>query len=81
MQTHKWNTHSVDSFVKLVAQARAHNSKEVRLSMSDAQALCDSMCYLLLQERELTHTLLKHMSQTSTPASTSNLNVNGGSFS
>lgn len=81
MQSHKWNSQSVDSFVKLVAQARAHNSKEVRLTMTDAQSLCDSICFLLLQERELTQALLKQMSQNTVSPAVSSLNVNGGSFS
>jgi hypothetical protein len=78
-----WNTHSVDQFVKLVSQARSHNSKEVRMSIADAQALCDSMCVLLLQERELTQQLLRAQerviqSSTVTPQI---VNLNGGSFS
>lgn len=80
--TSNWNTHSVDQFVKLVAQARAHNSKEVRMSMQDASALCDSITWLLLQERELTQRLLRaqEMHLQSQAATPNTMSLNGGVF-
>lgn len=79
-----WNSLHVEQFVKLVAQARAHNSKEVRMSISDASGLCDSITHLLLQERELTQALLRtqeRVIQNSSSSTPQNISLNGGSFS
>jgi hypothetical protein len=83
MQTGTWNTQSVQQFVNLVSQARAHNSKEVRISITDAQQLCDSICFLLLQERDLSQRLLRAQEQlihNQKPTTLDNVSLNGGSF-
>lgn len=77
-----WNSASVDKFVKTVAQARAFNSKEVRLSIQDAESLCDSITHMLLQERELTQKLLimHERAAQNAPSVPTNMSLNGGSF-
>lgn len=78
-----WNTHSVQKYLHLVATARSHNSKEVRMTIQEAQALCDSISFLLLQERELTQQLL-HMQERMINSQQTNLtqdvSLNGGKF-
>lgn len=77
-----WNTQSVQKYTQLVAQARAHNSKEVRMTIQEAQQLCDSIQFLLLQERELMQKVLRLQEQMINSAITpgTDMSLNGGAF-
>lgn len=73
----------IDKLIKLVQVAKTHNSKEIRISTSDAEQICVGLVELLntnndslkkilmLQERLLTL-------QESSP--TNNIYFNGGTF-
>ena len=82
MSTATWNTTAVDKFLKLTKTARDYNSKEVRISIEDAQALSMSLTFMLNQERELIQKIMilqdKLLSMTDqVPTS---VNMNGGTF-
>lgn len=82
MSTATWNTTAVDKFLKLTKTARDYNSKEVRISIEDAQALSMSLAFMLNQERELIQKIMilqdKLLSMTDqVPTS---VNMNGGTF-
>lgn len=78
-----WNTDSVDKFLKTVSQARSFNSREIRLSLQEAEDLAISLAMILSQESRLTHKVLELQEQLSnmSPApSGSNMGLSGGSF-
>jgi major membrane immunogen (membrane-anchored lipoprotein) len=58
-----WNTSSVDRFVKLVKTARDYNSKDVKLSIGDAEDLAISLASMLNSERELTQRIMRLQDQ------------------
>jgi hypothetical protein len=77
-----WNTDAVDKFLKTVSQARSFNSKEVRLSLAEAEALAMSLAHVLNQERVLSQKLLviqeRIMGQT--PGAPNDVSLTGGGF-
>jgi hypothetical protein len=77
-----WNTSAVDKFLRLVKTARDYNSKEVKISVVDAEALAISLATVLNQERELAVKLLECQSQLVKSSSREPLevNLNGGGF-
>lgn len=80
-----WNTSAVDKFLRTVKTAKDFNSKEVKLTIQDADALALSLALVLNQERNLAQKLLQCQENLvnvvkSNPAP-SNLNLNGGGFS
>lgn len=82
MNSNSWNTTAVDRFLKLTKTARDYNSKEVKVSIQDAEALAMSLAMMLNQERELTTKIMQLQDKLlsvadSTPA---NINVSGGTF-
>lgn len=82
MNNNSWNTTAVDKFLKLTKTARDYNSKEVRMSIQDADALVISLALMLNQERELSMKIMqlqdKLLSITNnTPTS---VNLSGGTF-
>lgn len=54
-----WNTNSVDRFLRLVKTARDYNSKDVKLSTSDAEELAISLASVLNSEKELTQRIMQ----------------------
>lgn len=82
MNSNSWNTTAVDRFLKLTKTARDYNSKEVKVSIQDAEALAMSLAMMLNQERALTTKIMQLQDKLlsvadSTPA---NINVSGGTF-
>ena len=57
------NQTALDKFLKMVRTAKDYNSKEIRLSISDADALSDCLTHMLLQERELTQKIMRLQDQ------------------
>lgn len=83
--TDNWNTSAVDKFLRTVKTAKDFNSKEVKLTIQDAEALALSLALVLNQERDLAQKLLQcqehlvnSVKNNSTPK---DLNLNGGGFS
>lgn len=78
-----WNTAAVDKFLRLVKTARDFNSKEVKLTIQDAEQLSLSLALVLNQERELTVKLMQcqeklvNVTQNNAPRE---LSLNGGNF-
>jgi hypothetical protein len=77
-----WNTAAVDKFLRLVKTARDHNSKELKMSVVDAEALAISLATVLNQERELAVKLLACQSQlvNSVNREPTEISLNGGGF-
>jgi hypothetical protein len=76
-----WNTTAVDTFLRTVKTARDYNSREIRLSIQDAESLSISLALMLNQERELVMRIMKLQDQllsVQTPGT--NVNFSGGSF-
>lgn len=76
-----WNTTAVDTFLRTVKTARDYNSREIRLSIQDAESLSISLGLMLNQERELIMRIMKLQDQllsVQTPGT--NVNFSGGSF-
>jgi hypothetical protein len=82
MNTNSWNTTAVDKFLKLTKTARDYNSKEVKISIQDAEALAMSLALMLNQERELTTRIMQLQDKLLSLAdnTTTNINVSGGTF-
>lgn len=78
------NTQILDKFLKTVRTAKDYNSKEVRLSILDADALSDCLAQLLVQERHNVHMIMqlqdKLIKQQETVPVSSDINLNGGGF-
>ena len=73
----------VDKFLKAVRTAKDYNSKEIRLTIVEADALSDCLSQILLQERELTHKIMHLQDQViqQKPAQTPGaMNLSGGTF-
>ena len=77
-----WNTTAVDRFLKTVKTARDYNSKEVRLSTTDAEQLALSLATVLNQERELTQLVMQLQQRILNTESSAprDISQNGGSF-
>jgi hypothetical protein len=77
-----WNTTAVDKFLKLTKTARDYNSKELRLSIEDAQALSMSLAMILNQERELIQKILILQDRllSMNESAPTNIDMNGGTF-
>jgi hypothetical protein len=78
-----WNTTAVDKFLKLVKTARDFNSKEVKLSIQDADNLALSLALILNQERELVTRLLQCQERLASRAEgivEQSVTLTGGSF-
>jgi hypothetical protein len=79
------NQTALDKFLKMVRTAKDYNSKEIRLSISDADALSDCLTHMLLQEREFTQKIM-HLqdqiiqSQNQSVGSSGVIMLNGGKF-
>lgn len=78
------NLTPVDKFLKAVHTAKAYNSKEIRLTIAEADALSVSLAQWLLQERQLQTRIMQLQDQllsaSGTSATPSNMQLNGGSF-
>ena len=79
-----FNADAVERFIKMVAQSLSYNSKEVRLTVHDAQSLADSLSLLLLQERNLTQQILilqdKLLKQAGNTPTLNDVSLTGGKF-
>lgn len=78
-----WNTSSVDKFLNLVQTAKAYNSKEVRMTASEAQDLAFSIMFMLNQERAHVQKVLQLQEQlirAQNERPSMNNQLNGGSF-
>ena len=82
MNTNSCNTTAVDKFLKLTKTARDYNSKEVKISIQDAEALAMSLALMLNQERELTTRIMQLQDKLLSLADNTptNINVSGGTF-
>lgn len=82
MNASTWNTTAVDKFLKLTKTARDYNSKELRLSIEDAQALSMSLAMILNQERELIQKILILQDRllSMNESAPTNIDMNGGTF-
>ena len=81
--TDNWNTSAVDKFLRTVKTARDFNSKEIRLSIQDADALALSLALVLNQERDLAQKLLlcqERLVSGATAQPPQDLSLNGGGF-
>lgn len=79
------NLTPVDKFLKAVQTAKAYNSKEIRLTIAEADALTVSLGQCLLQERQLQERIMQLQDQllkAQDVASTNpgGMQLNGGSF-
>ena len=79
------NLTAVDKFLKAVKTAKDYNSKEIRLSMTEAEQLALSLGQWLLQERQLQERIMQLQdellrSQSNTVASNAPVQLSGGSF-
>ena len=78
------NLNAVQRFLKAVRTAKDYNSKEIRLTIAEADELNDNLSQMLLQERELTQRIMQLQDallmakQAATP--TTGMNLSGGSF-
>jgi hypothetical protein len=79
------NLTPVEKFLKAVRTAKDYNSKEIRLTISEADALSDCVSTMLLQDRALTERIMQLQDQllqvkdAATPVS-GGMQLNGGSF-
>ncbi len=79
------NLTAVDKFLKAVKTAKDYNSKEIRLSMTEAEQLALALGQWLLQERQLQERIMQLQdellrSQSNTVASNAPVQLSGGSF-
>ena len=79
------NLTPVDKFLKAVQTAKAYNSKEIRLTIQEADALSASLGQWLLQERQLQERIMQLQDQLlnakdTTGANAGTMQLNGGSF-
>jgi hypothetical protein len=79
------NQTALDKFLKMVRTAKDYNSKEIRLNISDADAIMDCLTHMLLQERELTQKIMRLQDQilqskSIEPTQHGIMNLNGGKF-
>lgn len=78
--TNTWNTTAVDKFLKLTKTARDYNSKEVKLSIEDAQSLSLSLAHMLNQERELIQRIMVLQDRLLSSNLNTSIEMNGGNF-
>jgi len=80
--SHSFASDPINQFVKLVNTARDYNSKEIRMSREDAEALALSLTGLLSRDLTLAQKVMdlqdKLVSQLQ--AVPKNLDLNGGGF-
>lgn len=78
------NTHALDKFLKTVRTAKDYNSKEVRITISDADALADCLSQMLLQERHMAQQIMqlqdKLIRAQEAHTGPRDINLNGGAF-
>lgn len=79
------NLTSVDKFLKAVKTAKDYNSKEIRLTMSEAEQLALSLGQWLLQERQLQDRIMQLQDdllriQSANPTTNQTVQLSGGSF-
>jgi hypothetical protein len=74
----------MERFMKAVRTAKDYNSKEIRLTIAEADAMSDCVSQLLLQERALTDKIMWLQDQLTQKNASSNtdtsMNLSGGSF-
>jgi hypothetical protein len=74
----------MERFMKAVRTAKDYNSKEIRLTIAEADAMSDCVSQLLLQERALTEKIMwlqDQLTQKNTSSNTdTSMNLSGGSF-
>jgi hypothetical protein len=74
----------MERFMKAVRTAKDYNSKEIRLTIAEADAMSDCVSQLLLQERALTEKIMWLQDQLTQKNASSNtdtsMNLSGGSF-
>jgi hypothetical protein len=77
-----FNSDSINRFVKLVNTARDYNSKEIRLSREDAEALALSITELLARDVALAQKIMDVQDRliNSMSSQPRNLDLNGGTF-
>jgi hypothetical protein len=78
--TNTWNTTAVDKFLKLTKTARDYNSKEVKISIEDAQSLSLSLAHMLNQERELIQRIMVLQDRLLSSNLNTSIEMNGGNF-
>lgn len=78
--TNTWNTTAVDKFLKLTKTARDYNSKEVKISIEDAQSLSLSLAHMLNQERELIQRIMVLQDRLLSSSLNTSIEMNGGNF-
>jgi len=78
------NLTPMERFMKAVRTAKDYNSKEIRLTIAEADAMSDCVSQLLLQERALTDKIMWLQDQLTQKNASSNtdtsMNLSGGSF-
>jgi len=78
------NLTPMERFMKAVRTAKDYNSKEIRLTIAEADAMSDCVSQLLLQERALTEKIMWLQDQLTQKNASSNtdtsMNLSGGSF-
>lgn len=78
------NLTPMERFMKAVRTAKDYNSKEIRLTIAEADAMSDCVSQLLLQERALTEKIMwlqDQLTQKNTSSNTdTSMNLSGGSF-
>jgi ethanolamine transporter EutH len=77
-----WNTTAVDKFLKTVKTARDYNSKEIKISTTDAEQLVMSLAHMLNQEREMVQKIMMLQDKliNATSSVSTEVNLNGGGF-
>jgi len=70
----------VDKFLKLTKTARDYNSKEVKISIEDAQSLSLSLAHMLNQERELIQRIMVLQDRLLSSNLNTSIEMNGGNF-
>lgn len=77
-----WNTTAVDKFLKTVKTAKDYNSKEVKITIQDAEQLVMSLTHMLNQEREMVQKIMVLQDRliNSLNDAPRDVNLNGGGF-
>lgn len=77
-----WNTTAVDKFLKTVKTAKDYNSKEVKITIQDAEQLMLSITHMLNQEREMVQKIMVLQDRliNSLNDAPRDVNLNGGGF-
>ena len=77
-----FNSDSIHQFLKTVNTARDYNSKEIRLSRAEAEALALSLTELLTRDLSLAQKIMELQEKliNTLQATPRNLDLNGGGF-